>query len=511
MTATLLRKEWQQHRLSFLLLALLTFATASLIAAANHARGQTGSLFDAQLAVLRLILPLAAWVLGQRLVTHEFREKTQLFLEALPLPRWLMIAVKYAAGLTVAFFLTLTTLAALAAFGWRSEHLTPRFLGILTARTAAWTWCAFTFFFLTGFFGRYRLLFLLGLVVLYVLVDRFTEFRPAEFGPFALIDGRFPYENLVFPLTALLSTTLLTLGLLALVFVLGVARDGTIGARLGERMAQSEKLFLGAICLAGLTTFGVFGLRKERTPFDLPGATEESRGEVVVKVAVTQESERARGAAIGARAADELAALRSYLGVDSLPAVFIVLRSDFGAAQYERVKLEKSDDLVIRANFTAEKFVDRDFLDFLIRDLLLLRSRERLSIENQVWVLDGFAELWKERAGAANADKLRATASRTAGTGFSRAEFRAWRRFSKRVGKESARAIAWSALHSLTRHHGEDATRDFLRSVLSPVAAHDARATVRDLWQPVPSRLAAAAGVSFDQFFAEWQQDLRTP
>jgi len=511
MTATLLRKEWQQHWLAFLLLALLTFATASLIGVVNLHRGQAGSVFMAQLLVLRIVLPLAAWVLGQRLVTLEFREKTQLFLEALPLPRWRMIAVKYAAGLAVALFLALGTLALLAVFGWRTEHLTPRFLAILAARTAAWTWCVLTFFFVTGFFGRYRLLLLLGLGAAYGLVDHFTDFRPAEFGPFALIDGRFPFENVTFPVADLRTTALLTFGLLAFVFILGVARDGTIGARLGERMAQSEKLFLGAISLAALVLLGVLSQRKERTPFDLPGATAESRDEVVVKVAVNRESERARGAATAARTADELAALRSFLGVATLPGVFVVLRTDFAPGQFERVKLEQSADLVVRANFTAEKFVERDFLDFVIRDLLLLRSRDRLAIESQAWVLDGFGEFWKVRADAAQADALRATAATATNRGFSPADLRAWLTFSQHAGKENARAVAWSALHSLTQRHGADATRDFLRSVLGPTAAQDARATWRDFWHPVPARLAAAAGVSFERFFIEWQQDLRAP
>ena len=508
MTWALVRKEWQQHWLAFVLLAALTFALAGLIGVAANHRGEAGSVFMGQLMLLRFILPFGALLLSQRLVALEFREKTQLFLESLPLPRWRLLAVKYAFGLAAILAVAFGALALTAVFGRESELLTARFLAILAARTAGWSWFLFSFFFVTGFFGRYRLVFFLALGVAYGVGDHYTDFRAEQFGPFALVDGRFPYENTVFPVAALATTAGFAAALLALAFLLGLAREGSVGALLGEKMSHREKMFIGAVAMTSLVGFVVVGTRTERAPFDLPGATEESRGEVVVKVAINAETERGRGVALAGRTADELAALREYLGLATLPAVFIVSRTDFAAEHFERVKLEKSDDVVVRANFVASGFVERDFLDWLVRETLLTRSRARLDRESRRWVLDGFCAFWKERAQAGAAAALQAGALRATAKGFTAADLAAWLTFSQRVGADDAKAVAWSGLRTLAQRHGAEACRAFLHAVLAPEVPLDARATLRDWLHPVSASLETAAGLPFARFFAEWQEDL---
>ncbi|MEA3211539.1 MAG: hypothetical protein QOE70_4596 [Chthoniobacter sp.] len=512
MTGTLLRKELQQHWLAFLLLALVTFGAVGLISFTMNMRGVSGSVFMGLLVVFWFILPPVALLLSQRLVALEFREKTQLFLEPLPLPRWRMITIKYALGLAVTLVLVLGALALTAFFGRNSEVLTPRFGAILAARAAGWGWFVFSFFFVTGFFGRYRFLFFLALGAAYGLCDHYTNFRAEQFGPFALVDTRFPYESTAFPVPALRTTGLLSLGLVGLGFLLGLVREGTVGALLGEKMSHREKMFVTAMIMAALITMAVFEERKKRAPFDLPGATEESRGTVVVKVGVPLDADRRRGYAVAARAADELSALSEYLSLETLPPVFIVLRPDLDAQHFERLKLEETSDVVVRANFNAAAFVERDFLDWLVREVLVARSRGRLELERKRWVLDGFAVFWKGHAQAAaplsEESDLAARARRGAANAFSPADLGNWLSFSKKVGEEDAKGVAWSGLRTLARRHGTEACRGFLRAVLSPAVAKDARATWHDLLHPVTGSLETAAGVRFDLFFAEWQEEL---
>ena len=508
MTWALVRKEAQQHWLAFVLLAVFLFALTGLVGVASNLRGEAGSVFMGLLIVLRFILPLGALLLSQRLVALEFREKTQLFLESLPLPRWRMLAVKYGVGLVVTLAVALGALALTAIFGRQSELLTPRFLAILAARTAGWSWFLFGFFFVTGFFGRYRLIFFLALAVAYGVGEYYSDFRAEQFGPFALIDGRFPYENTLFPSAALGTTVALTAALLGLAFLLGLAREGSVGALLGEKMSHREKMFIGAVAVTLFVGFAVVGTRAQRAPFDLPGASEESRGEVVVKVGVNGEAERARGLALGGRTADELAALREYLGLATLPAVFIVSRPDFAAEHFERVKMKTSDDVVVRANFVAGGFVERDFLDWLVRETLLARSRGRLERESRRWVLDGFCAFWKERTRPAAAAELQAAAGRATAKGFAASDVAAWASFSQRVGAEDARAVAWAGLRALTERHGAEACRGFLHAVLAPEVPHDARATLRDWLHPVNQSLTAATGQPFTRFISAWQETL---
>jgi hypothetical protein len=510
MIGALAAKEWQQHRFTFLLLAGFTLGLTALIGVTVNLRAVAGSVFAGLLTVVRFIVPLGAIVLSQRLVALEFREKTQLFLESLPIPRWCLITVKYAVGLIALLIVVLGALALTAFFGRHSELLTPRFLCILAVRAAGWSWFVFGFVFVTGFLGRYRLIFFVALGAAYGIADHYTDLRPERFGPFALVDGRFPYESTSFPIDALKTTAAVATALLGLAFLLGLVREGTVGALLGEKMSHREKMFIGAVAVTASVGFVVIGARAEPSPFDLPGATEESRGEVVVKVGISDETERARGVALAGRAADELAALREFLGLAALPPVFIVARSDFAAGQFERVKLEKTDGVVVRANFVAPKFSEREFLDWLMRQVLLTRSRERLDRESRRWVLDGFTAWWKERAEPAVAADFPAGAVRAAEKGFTAGDVAAWLSFSRRVGADDAKAVAWVGLRTLTRRHGAEACRRFLHDVLAPEVTLDARATFHDWLHPVNRSLEAAAGVPFSRFFAEWQEELAT-
>src|SRR4030095_11751734 len=90
-----------------------------------------------------------------------------------------------------------------ALFGRANEVLTPRFLLILASRTAAWTWFFYSLLFLFGFLGRYRFVFGLALGIGLIALDSLTGVRLNEWGPFALVDGRFAFENVSFPAVAL--------------------------------------------------------------------------------------------------------------------------------------------------------------------------------------------------------------------------------------------------------------------------------------------------------------------
>src|SRR5687768_6185477 len=100
-TAVLIRKELRQHWLPFCFLATMLAVGAVGMLAEHHLRGNSSSVFTGASNFLKIALPAAAMLICGRVVVAEYRAKTQLFLEALPLPRWKMIAVKYAFGLIV--------------------------------------------------------------------------------------------------------------------------------------------------------------------------------------------------------------------------------------------------------------------------------------------------------------------------------------------------------------------------------------------------------------------------
>ncbi|HEY2342314.1 MAG TPA: hypothetical protein VGH90_04750, partial [Chthoniobacteraceae bacterium] len=95
----LLEKELRQHSITLGFLFLAITGGALLMAVSRRLNVVAGTTLEAFHILLALFAPLACFILAQILVAGEFRHKTQIFLEGLPLPRWRMLAVKYGLGL----------------------------------------------------------------------------------------------------------------------------------------------------------------------------------------------------------------------------------------------------------------------------------------------------------------------------------------------------------------------------------------------------------------------------
>ena len=184
--------------------------------------------------IMTLFVPLATLLLGHALIATEFRQKTQLFLEGLPLPRWKMLAVKHAFGLLL---IVCGVLAIFGAAWWSSkgrEAMTPQFAGILLVKMLGWSWFCYSFCFAHAFLGRYRTIFALALF--FGLAFAEGKGVPVDsFGPFHLMDHRFPYERNVWPLQSLWVDAALIVGFTSLGFLLGLIRDATLGDVAGRK------------------------------------------------------------------------------------------------------------------------------------------------------------------------------------------------------------------------------------------------------------------------------------
>jgi hypothetical protein len=164
--------------------------------------------------------------------------------------------------------------------------LTPRFIGILSTRVFSVTLVAYNLFFAMGFLGRYRMaLYLIGLFACFA-IGEMTDIELKRFGPFALLDERFPYESETFPWDALWTTWALSAVFLLLAFALSLTREGTVAALLAEKMSHREKVFIAAFLVGMVFAFSVLDEKKKREPFDLQEAITETRGGVTTKVAL---------------------------------------------------------------------------------------------------------------------------------------------------------------------------------------------------------------------------------
>jgi hypothetical protein len=513
MTWNLVRKELWQHWLAFLIAGLLTFSAGVLLLSSSLVRGHAGTPFEGYrlfVAIFGVILPT---VICHRLVVVEYQARTQLFLEGLPFPRWRMLATKYALGL--ALVLLLLGLGFLASLVVAARHDPPstRFLAIVSARAASYAWCAWNFFFVMGLLGRYRVAIYLALGLALLGLQEMSALHLTRFGPFALVDATFPYEADRFPWTALRHTWLLGGAFLALAFFLGLVREGSVAALLAEKMSHREKVFISALLVGLLWTVTLVGEKNKRVAFDLPGAAAESAPGVVVKVAPASESDAWRSSArnLARAAATELVSLRDYFEISELPPVFITPRGDLDANRYERGELEHHHGLHVQANFASPNWETRDFLPWLLREVLIVASNDRARHESRRFVLDGFALHWSRRGPSAsntNADAVPLRALYGARNGVTPADLSRWLSFREQVGDPIASAVACSALESLARRCEPARFRAFVRATLALGTPRDLRALLGRGGQPWERALPETTGLPVDRFFSTWQEDL---
>ncbi len=507
MIAALIIKELRQHWLVMLLLGFL-LGVGFLLLLLVVLLTEEGSLLEALRLFLQTFVVLALLVLCHRLVVQEYQGKTQLFLEALPLARWRMVATKFLLGLVLIAAIVSVAFGLLLLAGQRGEVLTGRFVQIVAARVYAYLLCVYAFFFVMGLLGRYRVaLYVVGILSV-AFLETTLKVELARFGPFALLNEQFAYERNVFPVTALFVTLGLAAMLIATAFGLSLVREGSVATMLAERMSHREKVFVSLLVLGFLVACSVHDEKTEKDPFEMPGSVAKEQSGITVKVTSVGKS----GANADQRLAEvvwtELDALRQYLQLSELPPVFIVLRGDLDGDRYERGELDGAEGVLVRANFTSTDWNQQDFLAWLVREVLVVASDERLLWEPRRWVLDGFALFWANRATLQTADGAPRTlvlrAAYGAQLGLKREDLDTWLAYRQRVGDEIASAVAWSGLVWVARTCGEAQCQQFLRAVLRTDIPSDVRGWWYDRRHPWPLLLQQTCDVAPEDFTRLW-------
>jgi len=480
MTRALILKELRQHWPALVLIAAAAVVGDAVIIGARLAKGGVETPFEGLRLFIASMGILAALVLNHRLVVVEYQSRTQLFLEGLPVTRWRMVLVKYFLG---AFFLLLLAGGALGVAGFmagRHQIISGRQFAILAVRALSPVWLFHSLCFLMGLLGRYRLALYIALGLSCAIVQEHKLVDFAHFGPAALLDGRFAYEGESFPWDALKATWGLSLGFTVLALGLSLTREGSVAALLSQKMSHREKVFIAAL-LAGLMFSGaVLSEKAKKAPFDLLNSAVGSGPGVVVKVASEGGESEPGARRLAQYVAKELSSAREYLGMESLPPVFITARRDLDANRYDRGELERAEGVYTRVNFFSKDWQDEDFLAWLLREVLAASSNDRATLESRRWVLDGFGLFWISREHQTEPlERDRALALRAlygADAGFAARDLNGWLSYNERVGRDIAAGVAWSGLKTLARRQGPQRCRKFLQAVLGARQPQDVRA-----------------------------------
>jgi hypothetical protein len=509
MTRTLLLKEWRQHRWSLTILALLSWAIAALQAFGNLQVGASGGVFEEMATSFTYLLPITGWMLSHFLVVTEFRQKSQLFLEGLPLPRWRMIAVK--CGIALGFSAMMAVGSILIAWwiGGRASAMTPRYFGILAASGIAWSSLVCAFFFLTAFLGRYRVAvhFFLFIILMYLISG--TSVPVGDFPPFALLN-RLGGERDIWPLANLLWTALLVAAFVGASFVLGLIREGSVASMMGEKMSYREKIFFGGV-LIGLLMVVSSLMQPEGEPFTLPGALEqETHG---IRLFISPEDPARvmdEDAAMAMALAKTLARHRDWMGIgiNGFPAVYLVERSDLDADEIEAETIEDEPAVLMFANYRADGFdIDQLAAETMI-EALKKRTFERITKEDRAWIADGMKAIWRYENTPPELlrEKEQQAAKAVIRHGFELKDLKAWEKYSDAAGAENAGLIAWMGMRWIAEQHGDDALRQVARNTIGrEVKREDARAAIQDLFHPIARAVEQATGTGLPVLVREWK------
>lgn len=501
----LIEKELRQSRMAFLMMLLFLSTGLWAVFRSPLVLRAGGSSFEASRMLLFTFMPLACLVLANSVIAGEFRQKAQLFLEGLPLPRWRMIAVKYALGLGMVWLVTL----AIGTGAWwhtkGSELLTHRFISLMAVKALSWGTFCWSVFFALGFLGRYRV-FLSLVIVIGLLMAESEGMQVSRFGPFDLMNGRFAFERFVWPEKALWITGGIVACTTLLGFALGLIRDASVATMLAEKMSAREKVMIGIITLIALMSVGFVEQRKRSAgPVYLPGSVDVVKGAATVSAAAAVETltpeESAALTSFANATATMLDEMAQWLKCESLPPLFLVHRRDFDAKQREDGELDSRQGYMLRLNLTKQKPDDPTLQEEIIWMLLRAHHHYRLPSDERGWVVDGFARWWPRRH---EEEKLR----NLGGLPPVKAEdLKAWLKVREGIGDDSAKNLAAAGFVALAHAAGGQKRQAFVSAVLGPSTPHDGRASLLDWLHPMPRRFKDTTGMTLEEFSAAWARE----
>lgn len=496
----LLQKElWHHAGVLLLLGAFVSFVQVVLLLGAGVGP-RTITMLEAHATFVRVFLPLLGLALGHRLVVREYHARTQRFLEALPVHRLEILAVKLGLGLVVLCVAASLSLACAALIAVFKEPLTLRWLALVFARTQVFALALWSVFFAMGLLGRWRVPTYLALGLTLLFLDQATAFDVSRFGPFGLIGERLVLERLEVPWAELATSLAITAGMLGLALVLALVDEGSVAESLAKPMSRRERVAVGVVLAGALIAWEAIDPKPEVAPFGFVHEAVVRRDGVAILH--LEAAHRAPAEALARAIEGDLARAREALGYDALGPVHVALRATLPPREREAIALDdERSGVLVRAPFTDPAFDAPAFRAWLLERVIEHATEGRAAFEPNRWVRTGSAALLVHDAPPD--PRLASELARRRRPSLAALERS--RRTEERFGPDVARALAASAAFSLAGAQGRDAWWSFAREVLAPPAPG-----VFAMLGPTP-RARLAERVDLAAFEAAWRASLAGP
>lgn len=507
--ASLLGKDFLEHRFAALFLAMGTLAMTLLMLAWNRQAPYSMSPFEIVRFALLSFIPLIALITGNRLVVRDFLSGTRQFVEALPIGPHLPLLLKYLVGL---FYLsTLAILMVLLASreAGVADDVTREYLLLITAKTLTMTILYWSMVFCFSLCGHLRIALYLSTAALVALVAWYPGIDPEGFAPFALMDDQlFVFERDVIPWQALRGTALMAAVFTLAGFLLSRIGEGSLVERLAKPMTRRDYVALGVLAAAGLTVWSTLLENKQRPPVAFSSEFVVRQQDPAVSVLYLEEQYRGSAQVLAQRISDTLRTLQASLGLMSLPDVKLALDPE---REPHEIDYATADGVFISANWLPHDSYDDAVLDTVIlHGVLSAQTAGRAMFEPYHWVLDGFTRWWVEQHSAQGLHEHR-------GELLARALWildidpeahqlvERWQLTADRFAYPGAESLAWSAMRFLEERYGRDVVLALAREFLVSPVAVNIMATVQDRRIDARQRIESVLDMSLESFYQQWQ------
>lgn len=512
----LVRKEVHQHRWPLVALSLLLLVGLGLNLWEEESARRSLSLFEAANRFVIIFLPMAALLLGNRLVVNEYQGRTQRFVEALPIHRMEMLMGKFLFGW--AYLICASSVALLVVSVMASEIEAPdlHFAWILTVRTQAFVYCLWCFVFAMGFTGKLRIPIYVGIVFTIIILLHFKDLDLQRFGPFALIDPEtFSLERNAIPVYQTLQTLAVGSGCLCLALCLASIREGSVAETLAQRMTRREKMTVGAILIVSLFASIVLEERREKEPYRFKSEAVVRVDDPPIDILYGQAGIKPHAQQLLNRLQISLREFYDHIGITERPAVNIAYSASLDGRTYETARLDDVDGVLIRANFyalTANR--EKALAAYLLRAILVKSTHHRSRFEPKYWLHDGLSRWYFEHGvgeGSATVNEqllLRALVA-VGEDGIQARDLRRWAEIREQIGEPLAEALAYTGLVALEDRKGRAAVLALARGMYGREFTDDVRETFYEWHHPMARLFAQTTGLSWKEFLEHWNTWLR--
>ena len=511
---TLIKKEFREHGLSMLLLGGGFILTLLLAHAQNQQAAFAMSPLQVLLLSVTLVLPLIAFIMGNRLITAEYLGHTRQFAESLPIKPLVFLIIKYLLGL---LFLSGLAVAAIA-YAWllsdSGDALDQRLLRIVSLKVLSVMFFIWSIVFCFSFFGslRFALYVMLGLLILTVI--NYPGFDQRDFGPFALLDqGVFAFERDQIPIKAAIQTIGMGVVFTLAGFMLPLMRDGSLIESLAKPVNRGNMVVLSVIGVGVLATLGSLIEKWDAPQYDFSSDYVVSTVDPPISVLYLEPKYEEPSQQLLDSMHNLIVPLQQALDIEDVPIVRVVLDTALSQTDLNDIRFGAADGVVVRANYLEYDSYSMAVLQTnAMHQLIQVTSGGRRTFEPYHWLTDGFTRWWVEDNLDEETHKTELIARAVHSLQYLEEPIDLaynWQWIAEYVSYPSAEALAYTALVYFEQQFGRDAVMELANTVLAPTVTKNTVGMVKDRSVGVRRPFSEIAGQDLDSFFVDWLQWLK--